>query len=258
MKCQQCKHEFEISEQAIIGGHRLLCGDSTRAEDVATLMDGQKADMVFTDPPYGVDYGGHSNPRWSQKHRVIENDSHDENGMIDFWKNAFAASAGYVVGDVYVAAPAGPPNQLLCAAIATTNLEHHQWLIWVKDRLVLGRSKYHYRHEHLWYGWPKGMTSSFCAGRNQDSVWEIKRPDRSDDHPTMKPVELVLKAITNSSHPNDLVLDPFLGSGTTLIACEKLNRRCFGMEIDPIYCDVIVDRWQQWTGKKAEKIRGKK
>jgi len=236
----------------LLGDHRLLCGDSTKAEDIERVMNGKKAEMAFADPPYGVDYGGHANPRWSQKHQRMTNDSLSNDKLYEFWIAAFTAIAPIIVGDLYVAAPPGPPQQLLASALNQTAFEHHQWLIWVKDQLILGRSNYHYRHEHLWYGWRHGACSSYRAGRDQDSVWEFPRPKQSDEHPTMKPVELVCKAIGNSSQLESIVFDPFLGSGTTILASHKLKRKCYGMEIEPIYCDVIIKRWEQFTGQKAK------
>lgn len=235
--------------------HRILCGDATNTKDMKLAMKSEIAIMSFTDPPYGVDYGGHNNPRWSQKHASIKNDALSSDNMRSFWSCAFIELGKYVSGDLYVAAPSGPLNVILASALCESSFVHHQWLVWVKDRLVLGRSNYHYRHEHLWYGWKKGDKSSFIAGRDQDSVWEFKRPLRSDEHPTMKPVELVAKAIKNSCKIGSIVVDPFLGSGTTVIAAEQSDRICYGLEIEPKYCDVIVERWQNITGKKAKRIR---
>jgi DNA modification methylase len=241
----------------LMGKHRLLCGDATKKDDVDRLMGGEKADMVFTDPPYGVDYGGHGNPRWSEKHRPIKNDGLDADAIEMFWVAAFRNISVWASGDLYVAASSGPPNQILAKALEQTTYTQHQWLIWVKNNFVLGRSNYHYRHEHLWYGWRQGAVSSFCGGRAQDSVWEIERPCASECHPTMKPVALIAKAIENSSKRKQRVLDTFLGSGTTLIAAEKLDRACYGMEIEPRYVDVAVKRWEEYTGKKAQLSNGK-
>jgi DNA modification methylase len=151
-----------------------------------------------------------------------------------------------------VFSPSGPLIQTLCESIKAAGIEHHQWLIWVKDRLVLGHSHFHYRHEHVFYGW-KGRTS-WQGSRKEDSVWHEDRPMRSPQHPTMKPVSLCERAIENSSEPHDIVVDPFLGSGTTLIAAERTGRRCHGMEIDPRYCRVAIARWEAFTGETAEKI----
>ena len=222
VKCPCCGKEVQASEVKYREVcHKVMCGDSTSEEDVRKLMEGEKAAMSFTDPPYGVDYGGHNHPSWSQKHAPIEGDSLKGEELKNHWAIALSTIAPSILGDLYVAAPAGPTQVEMALAIQKTLFEHHQWLIWVKDSLVLGRANYHYRHEHLWYGWKKGEKSSYCAGRDQDSVWEINRPKRSDEHPTMKPIELIAKAIQNSSHSEEIVVDPFLGSGSTIVACEQ-------------------------------------
>lgn len=235
----------------VLGKHRLLCGDSTRIEDVRALMGGERAKMAWTDPPYGVNYGGHNNARWSHNHAPIANDALDENGMMGLWFAAASNAATHTDGDMCWAAPAGPLLRSMDVTLETTPWERHQWLVWVKDRLVLGRSNYHYRHEQIWYGWKKGSSSSFVAGRDQDSVFEIARPSRSDDHPTMKPVELVVRCVNNSSMRGDIVYEPFSGSGTTIVAAEQLSRRCYAIELAPQYVDVSVKRWQDFTGKQA-------
>lgn len=230
------------------GKHRVMCGDSTSADDVATLMDGKKARMIWSDPPYGVNYGNHGNDRWG-KHKPIENDNLPDSGMADFWCAAYSNVANYCEGDLYVAAPPGPLLRTLDVSMDTnTPWERHQWLVWVKDRLVLGRSNYHYRHEQIWYGWLKKGKSSFTADRTHDSVFEIPRPSVSDDHPTMKPVELVSAMVENSSRAGENILDPFLGSGTTLIAAEQTGRVCYGMEISPAYVAVTLQRYKDVTG----------
>lgn len=206
--------------------------------------------MVWTDPPYGVNYGHNNNPKWG-KHELIANDALDEQGMKQLWKDVGTLAAVNSTGDMYWAAPAGPLLRAMDVVLEETPWERHQWLVWVKNSLVLGRSNYHYRHEQIWYGWHENGKSSFCGGRNHDSVFVIDRPSRSDEHPTMKPVELVAEMVANSSKPGDIVADPFLGSGTTLIACEQLNRVCYGIEIEPRYCDVAVQRWQRMTGRQA-------
>lgn len=226
----------------LLGEHRLMCGDSADSGDVARLMAGQTATVMVTDPPYGVDY----NPEGRKKKRPIAND--DLGGdQADFWTRAF--SAWPLEGDAYAFSPSGPLIQTLCASIEAAGIEHHQWLIWVKDRLVLGHSHYHYRHEHVFYGWRR--KTSWNGSRKEDSVWEEERPQASPQHPTTKPVGLCRRAIENSSRPDDLVVDPFLGSGTTLIAAERTGRRCYGMEIDPRYCRVAIARWEAFTGERA-------
>jgi DNA modification methylase len=171
--------------------------------------------------------------------------------MVALWCDATTALARFVDGDMYVAAPPGPPLRLMDVGLETTPWERHQWLVWVKNSLVLGRSNYHYRHEQIWYGWKRGGKSSWEADRTHDSVFEVDRPSRSEEHPTMKPVELVAQMVANSSKPGDIVADPFMGSGTTLIAAEQLGRVCYGIEICERYVDVAVRRWCAATGKTA-------
>ncbi len=244
----QAKWRCSRGQVWLCGRHRVMCGDSTDADDVARLMQGEKAGLMVTDPPYGVGYDqapGHRNPHYSHIRRPIANDNLGE-GQASFWLAAFAEAAKVLVGDAYVFASSGPLNMVLAQAIEQAGIKQHQWLVWAKDRLVLGRSHYHYRHEHIFYGW-RGR-SSWNGSRTEDSVWECQRPSDSPEHPTMKPVELIVRAIENSSRISDTVLDPFLGSGTTLIAAEKLGRICYGMEIHPPYVSVVLQRYLEYTG----------
>ena len=229
-----------------LGDHRIMCGDSADKSDVGRLVAGETPRVMVTDPPYGVAY----EPESRKRKRPITNDDLGE-GQSEFWMRAF--SAWPLEGDAYVFSPSGPLIQTLCASIVAAGIEHHQWLIWTKDRLVLGHSHYHYRHEHVFYGW-KGKTS-WQGSRKEDSVWEEKRSQASPQHPTMKPVAPCQRAIENSSGSNDLVVDPFLGSGTTVIAAERTGRRCYGMEIDPRYCRVAISRWEAFSSAKAEKVQ---
>ncbi len=228
-----------------LGDHRVMCGDSADTGDVSRLMAGETATVMVTDPPYGVAY----EPEGRKKKRPIANDDLGKS-QAEFWMAAL--SAWPLEGDAYVFSPSGPLISTLCASIEAAGIQHHQWLIWVKNHLVLGRSHYHYRHEHIFYGW-RGKTS-WNGSRKEDSVWEEDRPMSSPEHPTMKPLALCERAIENSSEANDVVVDPFLGSGTTLIAAERTGRRCYGMEIDPRYCRVIIARWEAFTGLKSEKV----
>jgi DNA modification methylase len=228
-----------------LGDHRLMCGDSANSGDVSRLMAGLAVAVMVTDPPYGVAY----EPEGRKRKRPIANDDLGKD-QAEFWKKAF--SAWPLEGDAYVFSPSGPLIQTLCASIVAAGIEHHQWLLWVKDRLVLGHSHYHYRHEHIFYGW-KGKTS-WQGSRKEDSVWEEERPQASPHHPTMKPVGLCVRAVENSSKTADVVVDPFLGSGTALIAAERTGRTCYGMEIDPRYCRVAISRWETFTGEGAELV----
>ena len=157
-------------------------------------------------------------------------------------------------GAFYLASPAGPAHLAFLLALADAGLTVRQTLIWVKDRFVLGHSDYHYRHEPILYGWRDGAAHTFRADRTEDTIWEIARPSRSEIHPTMKPVELVERAIRNSCAPGDTVSDPFAGSGTTIIAAERTDRRCLAAEIDPRYAQVAIERWQTFTRERATRL----
>ncbi len=233
-----------------LGDHRVMCGDSSDSGDVGRLMAGETATLMVTDPPYGVAYETvGKNPRWRKDKRPIANDDRGKD-QAAFWTSAFRHWP--LDGDAYVFSPSGPLISTLCASVEAAGITHHQWLIWVKHQLVLGRSHYHYRHEHIFYGW-KGKTS-WNGSRKEDSVWDEERPMASPEHPTMKPVPLCERAIENSSGLNGLIVDPFLGSGTTLIAAERTGRRCYGMEIDPHYCRLVIARWEAFSGRSAQKV----
>jgi len=240
-----------------LGVHRLMCGDSTKREDVERLMDGQKADMVFTDPPYNVAVaGGTHDPRDKKnfgKGPKILNDAMDDVSFKQFLLDAFTTMS-LIIKDgaaVYIA-HADTEGVNFRTAFTESGFMLKQCLIWVKQQFVFGRSDYHWQHEPILYGWKAGAAHSFYGDRNQGTTWNIDRPMRSEkEHPTQKPVALVEKAISNSSKSGDVLYEPFGGSGSTLIACEKTNRRCYMMELSPAYCDVIVSRWEAATGKKA-------
>lgn len=211
-----------------IGEHRLLCGDATDSDSANMLMANQKADMIFTDPPYGVDYKG------------INND--DRGGLKDLLSGAFSnyklnTKSG---GSVYCC------HSDKCSDIFNEvfrSVCHFSCqIIWVKDALVMSRGDYHSKHEPIFYGWIEGGSHKFEGDRSQTTVWEFERPKKSEGHTTMKPVGLVAKAIQNSSKSEDVVIDFFMGGGSTMVAAHQLNRKCYGMELDPKYCQVIVDR----------------
>ena len=235
-----------------LGRHRLMCGDSTIIDDVKLLMGGCKAKMVFTDPPWNVNYGAEENhPSW--KPRQILNDFMGTDDFKNFMDSAFrcmneASEPGCMTYVVMSAQEWG--NMMLTLA-----LNDYHWsstIIWNKDQLVLSRKDYHTKYEPIWYGWKSGEARLHpLEDRKQCDVWDFDRPKVSVEHPTMKPVALVARAIQNSSNRGDPVLDLFGGSGTTLIACEETERNCFMMELDPHYVDVIIKRWENLTGEKA-------
>ena len=233
-----------------LGDHRVMCGDSTQEADVSRLIAGGSARLMVTDPPYGVAYEvDGKNPKFKKRRGPIANDDLGAD-QAKFWTDAFRHWP--LEGDAYIFGPSGPLIFQLAAALTAADIDPRQLLIWVKDRLVLGRSHYHYRHEHIIYGW-RGK-SSWNGSRKEDSVWDEPRPGDSPEHPTIKPLPLCERAIENSSQPNDVVIDAFLGSGTTLIAAERTGRRCFGMELDPSYVSLVLARWEAFTGQTAEKV----
>lgn len=234
----------------LLGDHRLLCGDSTKAEDVKRLMAGNMADLMLTDPPYNVDYTGGTKDALK-----ISNDSMADQDFRKFLVSCF--------GEAFIALKQGASFYVFHADLEGYNFRGaihdcqqrvRQCLVWVKDILVMGRQDYQSQHEPCLYGWKDGASHCWYSDRKQTTLLRFDRPKRSEDHPTMKPVAMFAYLMGNSTTKHELVYDPFLGSGTTLIAAEQMGRKCYGMEISPAYCDVIVKRWENLTGRKA--IRG--
>jgi DNA modification methylase len=220
-----------------IGEHRLLCGDSTDSDQVAKLMNGEKADMVFTDPPYNVAYEG-----GSKKRDAIANDKIDDfyKFLYDVYTNCFLfmndGSSIYVAHSELERA-----NFIL--AFVDVGFKYSSIIVWVKNNSTFSMNKdYKWKHEPIIYGWKQGKERTWKGDNKQDTVWNIDRPSRSEEHPTMKPIELCEKAIKNSSNESSLIFEPFTGSGSTMVAAHQLKRKCYGMELDPKYCDVIVNR----------------
>jgi len=233
-----------------LGPHRLVCGDATTAEAYARLFPGgEQADMVFTDPPYNVNYANSAKDKLRGKHRPILNDALGD-GFHDFLREALTLLIAHTQGAIYVAMSSSELDTLQ-AAFRAAGGKWSTFIIWAKNTFTLGRSDYQRQYEPILYGWPEGATRHWCGDRDQGDVWQIKKPAKNDLHPTMKPVELVERAIRNSSRPGDVVLDPFGGSGTTLIAAEKSGRQARLIELDPKYVDVIVRRWQEYAGGQA-------
>jgi len=246
-----------------LGNHRLLCGDATKKEDVERLMDGEKVDMVFTDPPYGVNYGKknrflNSFQPSGRNLKDIAGDVLSKDELLNTLTGAFTNI--YSVCDdkcsCYVTAPQGGElGLMMLLMMMMSGFPVRHVLIWVKNQpgFSLGRLDYDYQHEPILYSWKK--THAFYGkGKFTKSIWMIERPRKNKEHPTMKPIALMENALLNSSQINNAVGDFFGGSGSTLIACEKLGRRCFMMEIEPHYCDVIIQRWENFTGQEAVKL----
>ncbi len=233
----------------LLGGHRVLCGDATDAKSYEVLLQGNDVDMTVTDPPYNVNYANSAKDKMRGKDRAILNDNLGD-GFYDFLLAALTPIMANCTGAVYVAMSSSELD-VLQAAFREAGGKWSTFIIWAKNTFTMGRSDYQRQYEPILYGWPEGGKHHWCGDRDQSDVWQIKKPHKNDLHPTMKPVELVERAIRNSSKPGDVVLDPFGGSGTTLIAAEKSGRTARLMELDPKYVDVIVRRWQDWTGKFA-------
>lgn len=233
----------------ILGNHRLLCGDATVATDVERALDGARANLCFCDPPYNVDYAGGVGAEKAGKGRRIKNDALGD-GFGQFLYDACVLINLYTDGAVYICMSSSELHRLQ-AAFKESGCHWSTFVIWAKDRFTLGRSDYQRQYELILYGWPERAKRHWCGDRDQGNVWQIPRPHKNDLHPTMKPVALVERALRNSSQRGNLVLDPFGGSGTTLIAAEASGRRAALLELDPKYVDVIVQRWQAFTGREA-------
>ena len=233
----------------IMGQHRLLCGDSTNAASYTLLMAGEKATMTFTDPPYGVNYANSAKDKMRGTNRPILNDNLGED-FEPFLKAALTPMIAHCQGAIYIAMSSSELDTLQSAFRAAGG-KWSTFIIWAKNTFTLGRSDYQRQYEPILYGWPEGATRHWCGDRDQGDVWHFNKPRVNDLHPTMKPVELVERAIRNSSRPGDVVLDPFGGSGTTLIAAEKSGRQVRLIELDPKYVDTIVRRWQEYAGGQA-------
>ena len=233
----------------ILGNHRLLCGDSTVLSDVERLMGGQLADMAFTDPPYNVDYGNSAKDKMRGKDRRILNDALGD-GFYQFLYDACLNLLVVTKGACYVCMSSSELHTLQKAWIDAGG-KWSTFIIWAKNTFTLGRSDYQRQYEPILYGWKQGVDHFWCGDRDQSDIWNYNKPRVNDLHPTMKPVELVERAIKNSSKCRDIVLDLFGGSGTTLIACEKTGRQARLIELDPKFADVIVKRWEEYTGQQA-------
>lgn len=241
------KSKVKKGDVWLLGKHRLMCGDSTNREDVLKMMNGEKADLIVTDPPYNVAYEGKTKEKLT-----IQNDSMDDQGFYQFLKDVYDNL--YAItndgGGIYVFhADSEGANFRLAMINAKWKLA--QCCIWVKNSMVMGRQDYHWQHEPVLVGWKPTAAHKWYSDRKQTTVWNFNRPSRNAEHPTMKPIDLICYPIGNASKKNDIVVDLFLGSGSTLIAADKMQRVCYGMELDENYCEVIIKRWENATGLKA-------
>jgi DNA modification methylase len=232
-----------------LGDHRLLCGDATQISDVDKVLTGGLADMVFSDPPYNVNYGATMKDKLRGKKRKIANDDLGD-GFENFLRDACTNILTVTKGAVYLCMSSSELHTLY-RAFTEAGGHWSTFVIWAKNTFTMGRSDYQRQYEPILYGWKEGAEHYWCGARDQGDVWFVKKPVANDLHPTMKPVELIERAIRNSSKSRDTVLDPFAGSGSTLIACEKTGRQARLIELEPRYCDVIVRRWQEYSGRQA-------
>jgi DNA modification methylase len=235
-----------------LGAHYLFCGDATNIQHVERLMGEDKADFIFTDPPYNVDYKGKT-----KEALTIQNDKMDGDTFYQFLLDSYSSMAAVTKpGAAIYVAHADSEGVAFRKAMVDAGFLYKQCVIWVKNQLVFGRQDYQWKHEPILYGWKEGASHKWYSDRKQTTVWEVDKPQRNGEHPTMKPIQLIEMAMLNSSKPGDIVLDLFGGSGSTMIAAEKNQRASRLMELDPKYCDVILNRWEKYTGKKAELING--
>lgn len=243
---EEVENRCKLGDVWQLGDHRLICGDSTDLAVIDRLMDGVKADMLLTDPPYNVDYTGKTKDALK-----IQNDKMDNDSFRQFLRDAFSSADSVMrAGAVFYIWHADSEGYNFRGACADNNWKVRECLIWNKNSMVLGRQDYQWKHEPCLYGWKDGASHLWASDRKQTTVLNFDRPIRADLHPTMKPIGLFAYQIGNNTHEGDSVLDLFGGSGSTLIACEQLNRKCYMCELDPHYCDVIINRWETLPGER--------
>lgn len=250
---QPGKPKTKVGELYALNEHRLLCGDATSTSDLDRLLEGG-ADALITDPPYGVDYEGKT-----RKRLRIRGDTRA--GLAELLERSLAAASGHIAegGPAYCFSPSGPGAELFMHAFAQF-FRMRQTIVWAKDVMVPGHSDYHYQHELVLFGYAGQRArgrgkGGWYGGNNQTSLIEVAKPRQSDEHPTAKPLALIRRLLENSTRKDQLVLDCFAGSGSTLLACEQTGRRAALLEIDPAYCDVIIARFEAATGARARKIK---
>ena len=236
-----------------LGDHRVMCGDATDSGAVSRLVGAQRASLAFTDPPYNVDLGHHGGAPRTGRRRTIANDALPPEQWEAFCRAWAQNLLAHVDGALYVCMSTRE-WPVVTRVMGELGGHWSDTIIWAKDRFVLGRADYQRQYEPIWYGWREGASHHWCGDRDQGDVWTIPRPAESELHPTMKPLALVERAIENSSRTGDLILDLFLGSGTSVIAAERTGRVCYGMELDPHYCRIVIARWEAFSGLEAEKV----
>jgi DNA modification methylase len=251
VKAAQSSPVAKMGDIWLLGEHRLACGDSTDREAVQRLMGQAKAAMTFTDPPYNVNYGETMKDKIRGNSNKIINDNLGD-AFEPFLEKACKNMLEFTDGAVYICMSSSELHTLQKAFIAAGG-HWATFIIWAKNTFTIGRSDYQRQYEPILYGWREGVSHYWCRDRDQGDVWQVDKPSSSPLHPTMKPLALIERAIQNSSQSGDKVLDTFLGSGSTLIACERTGRICYGMELEPLYVDIARMRWEAFTGEKAQR-----
>ena len=243
----EAAHRCKKGEIWQLGKHRLMCGSATDESDMSKLLMGGVVDLWLTDPPYGVEYVGKTSEALT-----IQNDAMDDDSFLEFLSTATKHAKDMMrPGASFYIFHADSRGHVFRNALNNNELTVRENLVWVKQTMVLGRQDYQWKHEPCLYGWKDGAAHSWYSDRKQTTVLEFDRPTKNLEHPTMKPIALLSYLIGNSTKKGDSVLDNFGGSGSTLMACEQMDRTCFTMELDPKYCDVIINRWEAYTGDKA-------
>jgi DNA modification methylase len=253
LEAAQAAHGAKRGDLWALGGHRLLSGDATDTKAVTRLLDGRRAQIAFTDPPYNVALGDHGGHQRGTRRRRLQNDALPRDEWEAFCRGWAKNLLDHTDGAIYLCMST-KEWPLVSRVLEEAGGHWSDTIIWAKDRFVLGRAAYQRGYEPLWFGWREGAKPYWCGDRDQSDVWRIARPSVSDVHPTMKPLELVERALRNSSREGEVVLDLFLGSGSTLIAAERTGRVCYGMELDPHYAQVAVLRWEAFSGEKAKRL----
>lgn len=260
IEAEEDDYEIEVPEEPKakigqvyqLGKNRVMCGDSTKQEDVDKLMDGKQVDLFITDPPYNVSYTGKT-----KEMLTIENDEMEDEDFRQFLVDVFkTADEVMKPGAAFYIWHADSEGYNFRGACKDTDWQVRQCLIWVKNSMVMGRQDYHWKHEPCLYGWKPGAAHKWETDRKQTTVLEFDRPTKNLEHPTMKPIPLFDYQINNNTVKGDTVLDLFGGSGTAIMACEQSGRECYTMELDPKYVDVIINRWEEYTGEEAVLING--
>jgi len=251
VKAAQSSPVAKLGDTWLLGEHRLACGDSTDREAIQRLMGQAKAAMTFTDPPYNVNYGETMKDKLRQNSNKIANDNLGD-AFEPFLEKACKNILEFTDGAVYICMSSSELHTLQKVFIAAGG-HWSTFIIWAKNTFTMGRSDYQRQYEPILYGWREGVNHYWCRDRDQGDVWQVDKPSSSPLHPTMKPLALIERAVQNSSQAGEKVLDTFLGSGSTLIACERTGRICYGMELEPLYVDIARMRWEAFTGEKAKR-----